>query len=413
MRALLAAAALVLTINAAHAEPIPAPHYQIELALDVVAHALEADVALRLPPHDSDQPETFLLGAPYAIVESSAAPGVSIVVAPGPGPGAPQTITVAREPRRRGEAITVRLRYSGPLMETAGVNAIEPDRIELSADALWYPLSTNFNTRVGFDADIRGAPRDLIFVSPDRVRRSHGLYHIHRDIPSQDIAFHAAADLHRQNLGRLHLYARDLNAPQVRNYAQNGPRALAFLESMLGPCPRSNLAVVVADRASGVGYSRPGYVVVANVTRQIASDDYWVIAGYIAHELSHAWWSNANFTTEDYWLVESTAEYVALRFIEAIYGADARTRLLNSKETRAARGGALIGNGRASDDAVYARGPILLVQLEQQIGRPALDEILRTLAQRDAITTADFLASLAAHENAALAQQFEEQLRAP
>src|SRR5262249_624735 len=155
-------------------------------------------------------------------------------------------------------------------------------------------------------------------------------------------------------------YARSFQSPLSQRYLQNGPRALAFLERLFGPLPTDRAVVAIAARGGGVGYSRPGYVVVADTTNPALADDEWASEGYLAHELSQAWWSKADFTGEDYWLVESTAEYSALRFIESVDGRAARDRLLAAKQARSVRGGPILGHGRPSNDAVYAKGPILL-----------------------------------------------------
>lgn len=408
----IAVAAALIAAGVAAAEPRLAPHYAIELRLDPNAHALSANVELQLPPRESNRPDAFLLGATYAVSDASAEPGATVSVQPPAGLGAPQTILVVRDGKHQGRPISVRLRYAGRLQETGGINAIAADRIELSADALWYPLSTNFNSRITFDARISGMPQDFVVASPDILSSEGDVRRIRRERPSQDIAFYASAPLQRLDLGRLQLYARAPDKPQVQNYRSHAPRALAFLESMLGPCPRQQLVVAVADRKSGVGYSRPGYVVVANA-EGVDPKNPWAAGGYIAHELSHAWWSNADFTGDDYWLVESTAEYSALRFVEEVWGRAERDRLLEAKRDRSARGGPILGHGRPSDDAVYARGPLLLFELEERIGRSALAGILRELAQKEHVATADFIKLLGERAGAEMAANFQAQLQAP
>ena len=167
---------------------------------------------------------------------------------------------------------------------------------------------------------------------------------------------------------------------------------------------------MVEHRKNGTGYSRPGYLVVADVGT-LAADNVWGRVGYVAHELSHSWWSNAEFTTEDYWLVESTAEYVALRFLATELGQPAADTLFEGKKKRAERGGPILGQGRPSGDAVYAKGPLLLRELERRIGRDKLDAVLGALARRKHITTRDFLDELARVAGPATATEFEADLR--
>lgn len=194
------------------------------------------------------------------------------------------------------------------------------------------------------------------------------------------------------------------------NFQTYGPKALAYLENWLGSLPEGRAIVTIVQRPNRSGYSRPGYVVVAD-TGDAQLDGAWAKAGYIAHELSHAWWSNADFTGEDYWLVESTADYVALRFVQQQFGADVAAPLIAQKAMRAARSGPILGHGRANGDAVYGRGPVLLFSLEKTVGRAALDEVLRALAQRDHITTRDFLDALTKVSGDAAAKAFEARLR--
>ena len=307
----------------------------------------------------------------------------------------------------------MRLTYAGKLAPTGEppINTISPQRVELSADALWYPpLPERFNTRFTLDAAVTGLPSDVVVASPDQVRRARRLRH--RARPEPDIAFVAGQGLHSVTKGSLRFVAADLDTPQARNYQTYGVKALDYLQNWLGPLPEHRAVIAIVRRANGTGYSRPAYLVVADINGGVLEGP-WAKGGYIAHELSHGWWSNADFTGEDDWLVESTAEYVALRFVEHEFGASAMQDLLDKKLARAARGGPLIGNGRASDDAVYARGPILLAELETEIGRAALDRLLGDLARRPSITTQDFLDALARTAAPPDAAGFEGKLRAP
>jgi hypothetical protein len=408
-RAALATAILVLTPAAA--APVFAPHYDINLAADLEHESISASVEVRLPP-GTKTPASFLLGSTYAVTRAEASAGAAVSVQPGAGPGAPQTIILSSNGGADAGPLVFTIDYSGPLMPTDGINAVAPDRIELSADSLWFPISTNFNARIATSIALSGAPSGFVFASPDRVTRERGKVRIERAMPSQDIAFVAAPDFKQVRRGRLHFYAADPEGAQVQNYVRNGPKALAFFQKLYGPCPSPKIAVAVVDRKNGGGYSRPGYIVVANLKEAPEPDKVWPIAGYIAHELSHAWWSRADFTSEDYWLVESTAEYSAMLFIESIYGAEKRKELMDGKIERASKSGPILGHGRPSNGAVYARGPILLFELEEKIGRPALTRVLHGIVSKESLTTSDFLDALGNEAGVETAKAFEAKLRA-
>lgn len=406
------AIALALAPQAEGAAPPVAPHYRVDAQLDPGHGALSATVVIRLPAAAARAGAGFLLPRGYRISSATAGDNADVTVADveQPFPGL-QRVYVRARPGAPG-AVELRIVYAGPLFAPGAspVNAISPERIELSADSLWYPLSDNFNQRFTMDATITGVPSTFTVASADTVKPAPNGFLLHRSQPRQDIAFTASPLARRKVVGRLVFVGQTLESAQARAYLLNGPKALAFLERMLGPTPGGKAIVSVVSRANGTGYSRQGYVVVADLGAATPTG-VWPQAGYLAHELSHAWWSNADFLGEDYWLVESTAEYVALRFLEAEFGAASIQPLIENKTARAAKAGPVIGRGRGSSDAVYASGTLLLIDLEHRIGRSRLDRILRRLASRPQLTTRDFLVELEREAGGAVAADFEAALR--
>jgi hypothetical protein len=388
-------------------------HYDLATGLHPDRGSLEVRLAITIPAAQAREGVGFLLGRSYTVTTIAAGPDAETTLTDVNTPFPAQRLAVRARGAGRHD-ITVHLAYAGVLGPTGQppVDAVSPRRVELSADALWYPLPERFNTRFTLDASVRGLAAGVVVASPDQVRRASDGFTLHRAKPEPDIAFVAGPGLHSLSHGRLRFVAADLDTPQARIYQTYGVKALDYLEHWLGPLPEGRAVIAIVGRPNGTGYSRPGYLVVADING-VALEGPWAKGGYIAHELSHGWWSNADFTGEDYWLVESTAEYVALRFVEHEFGTSATQDLLEKKRARAARGGPLIGKGRASDDAVYARGPILLFELEKSIGRPKLDAILAGLARRESITTKDFLDALATAAGSTVADEFETKLREP
>ena len=386
-----------------------APHYQLAVTLDTAHGEIGVDAVISLPEALAMSGASFLLGGGYKITALDAGANATAIVDSknAPMPGA-QLIVVHEKPDAHG-TVDVKLSYAGPLGPTGDdpINEISPNRLELSADSLWYPISTNFNTRFTFDATVRGLPASFVVASPDQVVRREDVIALHRTGPSQDIAFSASPRFQARATGQLQFYANDLTTQEARDYQTYGAKALTFFRAWFGPLPRDKAVIAIVARRNGTGYSRPGYLVVADIGKVSRID----AASYVAHELSHSWWSNADFTGEDYWLVESTAEYSAIRFIESEMGPEVLLPILEKKKIRAAKAGAILGHGRPSGDAVYATGPLLLIDLEKKIGRSKLDRILAHLAQRDTITTADFLKELSDVAGEDAARDFEKQLR--
>jgi hypothetical protein len=386
----------------------------LAIRLDTATNGLSADVTITVPP----QRQSFLLGRSFRISSVAAGPEGTArfgdVEEPFPGL---QRIDLEPHPGAD-RNIDLKVSYAGPLGPVGDppMNFVLPELVELSADSLWYPLPTVFSTRFTLDATVSGLRRDVVVASPDEVRMRPDGFTLRRVIPSQDVAFAASPHFKTVTAGQLQFFAEDLESPAARNYRENGAKALAYFTPWLGPLPRGKAVIAVIRRQNGAGYSRPGYLVVADTGKlpepTKPGGNAWAEVGYIAHELSHGWWSNADFMSEDYWLVESTAEYVSLRFIEHDLGPDVLVDQLARKQARSAKGGPILGAGRPTEDAVYARGPLLLFGLEKTVGRLAVDKVLASLAQRPVITTADFLGELARAAGPGAARDFEVKLRA-
>lgn len=83
-----------------------------------------------------------------------------------------------------------------------------------------------------------------------------------------------------------------------------------------------------------------GYIVFTESTQGSEAG----IAKFTAHEFAHAWFSNANATSEHRRLDESTAEYVALRYVKHALGGTAVDEMLASKTVAAENARAVQGN---------------------------------------------------------------------
>ena len=69
-----------------------------------------------------------------------------------------------------------------------------------------------------------------------------------------------------------------------------------------------------------------------------------------------------------------------------------------------------MGHGRPSRVQLYQKGPVLLVDLEQRIGRPAMDRLMIRMAKEQVHTTAVFLRLLTEIAGADAAREFDAAL---
>jgi hypothetical protein len=369
------------------------PHYELETRVARDDGTLEARVTITLPP----APEThFLLGGTYKIAPTNK-----------PWSGLQRISVRSRMPLRR---VKVQLHYAGPLGATGTppLNAISKDLVELNLDGMWVPVVEGFTTRFTLHATIEGIPRDLTAIAPGKIERDGRRILIDRadDI---DVAFVAMRGMNRMSADGFELYAVDPASDLSKLYIQHGTGALAFLESWFGALPGRPVRVVVVRRPRESGYARRGYVVVSEARRAGGEAP---TAKFIAHEFAHAWWAPVDPNTEDRWLQESIAEYVSLRYVESALGAAARDELLVRKREIAKTAKAILGQGSRTDAELYSKGPLLLMELEERIGRANLDRVLRELAANPPTVTAQFMEALAKVAGEDAARAFEARLRA-
>ena len=71
-----------------------------------------------------------------------------------------------------------------------------------------------------------------------------------------------------------------------------------------------------------------------------------------------------------------------------------------------------MGHGRPNRVQLYAKGPVLLVDLERRIGRPAMDRLMAVMAREPVHTTAIFLKHLTEIGGADAARDFKVALLA-
>ena len=135
-------------------------------------------------------------------------------------------------------------------------------------------------------------------------------------------------------------------------------------------------------------------------------------AATVAHEFAHAWWSPADPFSEDYWLAESIAQYASWRYIEATFGTEKLYAELQKARDAIKDAGPVLGHGRASRLVLYTKTPLLLKDLEEQIGREQFDSVLVKLSRNPPRKTQEFLDVLRGLAGEKVAADFEAALRA-
>jgi hypothetical protein len=385
--------------------PGVAPHYALGATVAPEHGLIAVDLLITFPRgvREAD----LVLGDTYRVTGTDVRPGGTITVEKTDKPWRGLQRIAARFGEAEGRP-SLRIRYSGPLKSTGDppLNMITPALTELSLDSMWLPVASDLGSPFTVDARIAGLPAEAVVVSQGVAERSGDEVRLRRTFPESDLAFVAAAGIQRLHGQDFELFARDLESERARLFRKHGIASIRFLEGWLGPMPNKPARLVLVSRPRASGYARKGYIVFTEGNDSTEEG----AAKFTAHEFAHAWFSNANATTEHRWLDESIAEYVAIRYVEKTIGEAAAAAMFQAKQESASRAPAVL-KAPADGGAIYAKGPLLLRELEGRIGRATLDAILAEAAQRRVGVTSEFHAILTSRASAADADWFGARLK--
>jgi hypothetical protein len=416
MRVFLIAAALASLAAPALAAP---SHYDLKAHVDPRTGRLSAHLVMTLEPQDL-KPETgFLLGQRFRLTKMSA-PGAKVTAAPAEVPHLEhvQRITL-KLPARPVRPVKLTLDYSGPLADPQDKDSVafRGDLMELRLEDMWLPARDNLTMVYSADADITGIPQDRVTVAQGQVSHTGDRLRIHRLMVDFDLPITAATGLKEFKRDDAEVYARDFDNTLVRAFKKHSVLAVQFEQSLLGPIPGGGpFRIVVSPRQKGGAYARKAYINSSDARdemKDLKSEDDIGPVSVVAHEFGHAWWWAADPLTDNYWLAESMAEYTSMRYVEHQFGVKKRDELLAKKRERAKEAGPILAGKRPTKLALYQKGPVLLFELDAEIGREKMDRLLRMLAQKPPHVTGDFLAALTEVAGADVAREFEAKLKAP
>jgi len=313
-----------------------------------------------------------------------------------------------------GEETQVRLEYEGPIdPDTWKTSVLTRDWVELAMYAAWYPYdpeSKGFSYRL----DVSAEP-DYAVAGPGTLVRSGGRWTVIHEAPTWDIVLVAARGLtvRRVDAGGLavdvwHVRSR-IGDDRIDTFARDVARMMADFRGWYGAIPAGRLTMVFAERTSGGGYYRPGFISL------LLDDDYRGLVKYAAHEVAHFWWGRAPATSWEDWLNESFAEYSSLVLMRSWYGSEPFDRTMAEYEGQSATTPPIWGLDRddpAAFPTLYRRGPVLLHRLEQKIGEGPYRRFAAALVSREVRSTDALLATLQEGTSAEVRQAFERDLKA-
>ncbi|QNA85307.1 M1 family metallopeptidase [Sphingomonas sp. So64.6b] len=403
----LAVFGLCLVATAAQARPV----YEVKASFDA-AHKLSADVTITLPPGDMAKEIEFVLSNRFVLKPVRVAGPARVAIGKTARPMRGLTSIRVIPRGTPAQAVVVRLIYAGPI-DSAGSDFFSPGLIELSLEAGWIPFRSDLTLDYAIDARIAGIPAGMDVVSQGKVsREKDGMVAIHRGYADVDLPIIAVPGLKHEDKDGLDFAAANPSDPLVALMKMHAAGAARFYADLLGPATYAPIRMTIVPREASGGYARAGFVVMPDFRKPGApTPDYDESspARFVAHEIFHAWRPGFSSDYANYWMSEAYAEFYGLRYVESRLGLAERQKMLDRKRPALATAGPLITPGkRPGNAAMYQKGAVMLFDLEQDIGRPALDTLLTGPdAPR---TTAGLLKAMNAVAGAARTAAFEHAL---
>jgi leukotriene-A4 hydrolase len=304
--------------------------------------------------------------------------------------------------------------------QTAGVHPFLFTQSQAILARTWLPCQDSPGIRFTYEATVevlgqeRGQLLALMSAENPQHTATNGCYQFRmaQPIPAYLMALAVGRLDFAPLSGRTGIYAEPATLPKATYEFADLEQMVGAAEQLYGPYQweRYDLLVLPASFPFG-GMENPHLTF---VTPTILSEDR-SLTSLVAHELAHSWSGNlvTNGTWNDFWLNEGFTVYFERRIMEHLYGstyadmlqvlgeADLRHTIAELGPASPATHLRLHLAGRDPDeglnDIAYEKGCLLLLTLEQLVGRPRLDAFIKEYFARfsfQSMDTTTFIAYL-------------------
>lgn len=275
-------------------------------------------------------------------------------------------------------------------MQKAGC-AYTPEYIELNNYENWFPYNDAYG-RFTFRVNVLLDP-GYQFTGAGRVSGSAGNWQLTQQKPVNDIVLVASPRLKTKFYSRLGSTIRVdyFGLPEVKadSILNNCRSVLACYTALFGPIEKSSLTLFINPSRDRTSYARREFI-----SFQINGQSINQTIQGIGHEIGHFWWNRANTDTWEDWLNESFAEYSALLYLRQGRGTAAFAQEIDRYRKTAQSLPPLRGMNRSFEQAstvLYRKGPVILYELEKQVGPTPFAALLRETVRRNVSRTDEFL----------------------
>jgi Peptidase family M1 domain len=349
------------------------PFYTLQLNIEPGRHLLKAKLTIAIDTSYAKNGTVDLLHNNGAVIEEiSTQPQIKI-----------DTTTIDEGFRKisipvangKTAAVLLNVKYSMKIPTDHQVNRITNEWIELNIDSFWLPLINGF-PRFNYSMQLELDDSYQVMTGDKIESNDTGQMIISSALPRQDISFSATKKFHSVegefvSVSALHA---DTKIDSVKIAAD---RAMTFLSEYIDePKDFKEKRKVVVSPREDVGYSRKNYIVLSDIRNERAIS----LAGFLCHEFSHYWFSEANPSTKHHWLSESFAEYLSLVFVREEFGQAEFDRNIAEKQRRVENDEKVLADyeERPSYLAMYVKGPLILHQFEHYLGNVKFKQLINS-----------------------------------
>ena len=320
---------------------------------------------------------------------------------------------VVANPKRENETQPIQIEYCCDMQRhMVGFGKFFTDEwIEMGYYSAWYPVheeSKNFISEVKVKVD-----KDFNISGSGLVTKHDSCWLMTQPWETFDILLVASKDLKTKRIERGNICVETAYATfpdtDIDSIVEAFTDVLEFYNPRYGNQDGEVYLKFIIDPTEGTGgYGRK------NLIRLKASNFSYYFKLGIAHELSHTWWQKADPKTWEDWLNESFAEYSMLLYLRERISKGLYNETIERYRQNSENMPAIWGIERTSENAyttLYEKGSLLLIVLEQKLGKDQMATFLRLLIDKSIDNTADYLKVLEEFSSKEMRAWFEDELK--
>ena len=304
--------------------------------------------------------------------------------------------------------VAIRFEY---VINLASQNHMASEWIELTVDKMWYPIRNDLDNPFSYEVVVEGLPPgySLITHPQAEVVKEEDRLLLKREQPWYEVMLLAGKDMKTWDGGDGIRFtaSQSLSDSLLQSIHGKVATSIAHLNRVMGKAdPIGSFTVVLRNtRRSELGYQfNRGPMIITGPD----FDDY----ANLSHEIAHYWWSGADFIREP-WMNESFANYgmySVLREFEPVTfrGLLEKNRAGSAKAIPVLEASLFAEN---AFDSYYHKGGILLMELEERIGRDRMQTLLSECVRLKIRTTEGFLQELQRQNGLETRDYFEALLK--